>query len=120
MDKKQLGKYGENLAQKWLKDNGYKIIEINKTIILNSKKFAEIDILASKLINNQLRHFLIEVKTRRTFKYGSASLAITSQKLQRIYTLIESLDKFYPSLIPALIAIDIINSQPKITFSILY
>ena len=76
MDNKVIGKYGEEIAQDYLKNNGFKILETN----YRYSKIAEIDIIAYK--NNTI-HF-IEVKTRRSAKYGSPQEAITKCKLESI------------------------------------
>ena len=53
---KQLGNLGEDIAEKYLKKQGYKIIERN----FRYKGYGEIDIIAKK---NENYHF-VEVKTR--------------------------------------------------------
>ncbi|MBR2525950.1 YraN family protein, partial [bacterium] len=60
---KEKGKLGEDLACKFLEQNGYKIIDRNKTF----SKFCEIDIIA--LFKNTL--VFVEVKTRKNNKFGS-------------------------------------------------
>jgi len=56
-DKKDLGDLGEKIAEKFLKDKGYKILDKN----FRYSNFGELDIVASK--NNNVIFF--EVKTRK-------------------------------------------------------
>lgn len=71
-----VGKYGEELACKYLVKNGYKIIERNKRF----SKFSEIDIIA--LDKNIL--VFVEVKTRNSDICGHPFEAITKTKYQHI------------------------------------
>lgn len=71
----KLGKKGEGLAVKFLKKNGYRIIEQNyKTPI------GEIDIIAR---DGKTLVFL-EVKTRESIEYGLPFEAVNSAKRQKI------------------------------------
>lgn len=76
----QKGRIGENIAEKYLKKSGYKIIEKN----WHYSKNAEIDIIA---IDRDTLVF-VEVKTRSTLNFGHPFEAINSSKLQKIYTAI--------------------------------
>lgn len=69
------GKEGEDLAVQWLSDRDY-------TIIQRNWRYAqyEIDIIASK--GNKL-HF-VEVKTRKTKKYGPPDEEITRSKIRQM------------------------------------
>ena len=71
-----IGKKGEELAQEFLKKQGYKILETNK----HFSKFCEIDIIAED--KNTL--VFCEVKTRKTDICGSPFEAITKTKYQNI------------------------------------
>lgn len=71
-----IGKKGEELAQEFLKKQGYKILETNK----HFSKFCEIDIIAED--KNTL--VFCEVKTRKTDICGSPLEAITKSKYQNI------------------------------------
>ena len=71
-----LGKNGEEVAQKYLIKNGYKIVELNK----HFSRFCEIDIIA--LDKNTL--VFVEVKTRKTDICGHPFEAITKTKYQHI------------------------------------
>lgn len=76
MSKISVGKNGEEIAQKYLLEKGYKIIELNKRF----SRFCEIDIIA--LDNDTL--VFCEVKTRKTNVCGSPFEAITKAKYQNI------------------------------------
>lgn len=76
MNRRQtFGKAGEDLAARYLKKKGYKVLEQNYTCPLG-----EIDIIAR---DNKTIVF-VEVKTRRSISYGSARLAITPHKQRKI------------------------------------
>lgn len=75
MNKKELGKWGEKLATKYLKLKGYRIIENNY-----SCKLGEIDIIAEK--SNYL--VFIEVKTRRSENFGLPQAAVDYRKQEKI------------------------------------
>lgn len=68
----ETGKAGEQLAEKWLIEQGYKIINKNWK---HGK--LEIDIIATQ---NDILHFF-EVKTRRTNTYGYPEELVNRKKL---------------------------------------
>jgi putative endonuclease len=70
-----LGKVGEDLAVELLKKNGYKIIARN-----HKSPLGEIDIIAK----DKETICFVEVKTRRTDKFGSPLEAISSFKQRQI------------------------------------
>lgn len=71
------GKSGEKVAVKFLKQNGYKIIETNyKT------RLAEIDIIA---LDKKVLCF-IEVKTRKSDAFGTPAEAVDARKQKKIIT----------------------------------
>lgn len=72
----QIGKFGEDEAEKYLKQKGYKILERNF-----SCKRGEIDIIA--LDKSEI--VFIEIKSRLSLKFGLASEAVTKYKLKHIY-----------------------------------
>ena len=74
---RQLGLYGEDLACKYLQAKGYVILERN----FRCRRFGEIDIVASKA---GVLSF-IEVKTRRSSRYGKPAEAVTLAKQRKIY-----------------------------------
>lgn len=76
MPNKEKGKYGEDVAAKYLEKQGYKILERN----FRYSKYGEIDIIAIK----NLTIFAIEVKARSNNAFGEALEAITQKKLEKI------------------------------------
>ncbi len=73
---KNIGRLGENLAEQFLKNIGYKIIERN----FQSKK-GEIDIIA----RDKKEIVFIEVKTRTKLDYGNPAEAVNNIKKEHIY-----------------------------------
>ena len=71
----QLGKFGEKIAEKYLKSKGYKIIAKN----FYSRE-GEIDLICQK--NGIV--FFVEVKTRTNQNFGWPEEAVTDQKLEKI------------------------------------
>ena len=74
---RSLGRYGEDLACKYLQAKGYKILKRN----FRCRRFGEIDIVASKA---EVLSF-IEVKTRASLRYGMPAEAVTLAKQRKIY-----------------------------------
>lgn len=70
------GKVGEELAHKFLIQNGFQIIRLNYRF-----SRTEIDIIALK---DKVLHF-IEVKTRRNYNYGNPIEAVNQKKMKNIY-----------------------------------
>lgn len=89
MRQKSLGNLGENLALKYLKNNGYQIITRNF-----SSKFGEIDIIAKE--DSTL--VFIEVKTRFSQAFGLPEEAITPWKVKKIIKAGEYYKNFHPEL----------------------
>lgn len=75
MEKKELGKEGEELAVRFLKKTGYRILERNYVC-----KLGEIDIIAKE--KDTLT--FIEVKTRTSNLYGPPQLSVTSSKQMQL------------------------------------
>ena len=75
MDRQEIGKLGEKLATKFLKKNGYRIIEKNSHHSHN-----EIDIIAK----NKSYIVFVEVKTRKTSDFGYAYEAVDYRKQRKI------------------------------------
>lgn len=73
---RKIGQYGEDLACKFLTDNGYTIIERN----VHFSKFCEIDVIAK--FKNEL--VFVEVKTRKNSQSGSPFEAITKTKYNHL------------------------------------
>jgi putative endonuclease len=75
MDKKELGRIGEEVALRFLKKNGYRIVERNYVC-----KLGEIDIIAKE--KDTLA--FIEVKTRTSNLFGPPQLSVTSSKQMQL------------------------------------
>lgn len=75
MEKKRIGRLGEELAATLLEEQGYRIIVRNF-----SCKFGEIDIIARK----GRSIVFVEVKTRLSERYGSGREAVTETKRKHI------------------------------------
>lgn len=73
--KKLVGNKGENIAESYLKQKGYKIIQKNYRC-----RFGEIDIIAK---DNDTIVFA-EVRTRRNDNFGSPQDSITPAKIEKI------------------------------------
>ncbi len=72
---KEIGKYGEDAAAKYLKKKGYQIAARNY-----SCKFGEVDIIARQ----EDTLVFVEVKTRSTTLYGTPAEAVTYNKKRHI------------------------------------
>ena len=77
MDRRTIGKEGELLAIKYLKDNGYSIIETNYL-----KRTGEIDIIAMDPKHNE--YVFIEVKTRKNLNFGYPEESVDEEKMDKI------------------------------------
>jgi putative endonuclease len=75
MQKKELGRKGEAIALRFLKKNGYRVIQTNY-----SCKLGEVDIIAKE---KDVLVF-IEVKTRTSMIFGPPQLAVTSTKQHQL------------------------------------
>lgn len=75
MDKKTVGRLGEDFAARVLAANGYRILERNFRC-----KAGEIDLIASK----GGRLCFVEVKTRQTARFGTPAEAVDREKQRRI------------------------------------
>jgi putative endonuclease len=73
--KQKIGEKGESIAERHLKKKGYKILERNYRT-----KLGEIDIIAKE---NKTIVF-VEVKTRRSWQFGSPKGAVTPAKQRKI------------------------------------
>ena len=86
MNKKELGKLGEDIAASYLKRHGYEILERNFT-----NRIGEIDIIAR---NNNVLCF-IEVKTRADDRLGRPEEAISKTKQRKISQVVLSYLKMH-------------------------
>jgi putative endonuclease len=71
----KFGRNGENLAAWYLKKNGYKIVEQNYR-----NRMGEIDIIARE----KKTIVFVEVKSRRSIRYGNPKWAVTPKKQRKI------------------------------------
>ncbi len=101
MQKKLLGKRGEDLALKHLKNKGFKFIDRNY-----SCRFGEIDLIMKE--KNTL--VFVEVKTRFSRKYGRPEEAVTPYKLKSIITTAHHFLILNPKL-PKSLRIDVVAVQ---------
>ena len=76
MNNRQFGDVGEEIAVKFLQDNGYQIVARN----VHYSRFCELDIVAKR--NNML--VFVEVKTRKNNDFGSPLEAVTKSKYANI------------------------------------
>ena len=65
------GKAGESVSAKWLKEQGFEVLNVNWRY-----SYFEIDLVTKK---DDVIHF-IEVKTRRTLKYGFPEESVSKKK----------------------------------------
>ena len=89
MTSKATGVSGEKFAQRLLIKKGYKIIQNNF-----SCKIGEIDIIA--ILGDTL--IFVEVKTRKTSKFGLPQEAVNTHKLQKIAKVGEYYTLTHPNL----------------------
>ena len=82
MNSKELGKAGEEIAVKFLREKGFEIIERNYRY-----GHGEIDIIA-KDPDDDFTAF-VEVKTRQNLDYGEPEYAITKSKQKQIRKIAE-------------------------------
>ncbi len=75
IDRKELGKRGEEVALRFLKKNGYQILQKNYVC-----KMGEVDIIARE--KDTLA--FIEVKTRTTKAFGPPQLAVNASKQMQL------------------------------------
>jgi putative endonuclease len=75
LNKRRFGIIGEKIAQGFLVNKGYEILETN----FYTKK-GEIDIIAQK----DKCLIFVEVKTRTTFKFGTPAMAVNYNKKKHI------------------------------------
>lgn len=76
MNNVKTGAAGEDLARRYLEDNGYEILDTN----VKFSRFCELDIVAK--IKKTI--VFVEVKTRKTNTFGTPAEAITKTKYQNI------------------------------------
>ena len=77
MDRKKLGKNGEQLAESYLIEKGYQMLEKNYL-----KRVGEIDLIAFEPLKKEI--VFVEVKTRRNNNFGYPEEAVNGKKVQKI------------------------------------
>ena len=75
IDRKELGRRGEEVALRFLKENGYRILQRNYVC-----KLGEVDIIARE--KDTLA--FIEVKTRTSMTFGPPQLAVNASKQMQL------------------------------------
>lgn len=70
------GKFGEEIAKKFLESHGYKVLEQNYRT-----KFAEADLICQK----QGEKILVEVRTKKGELFGSPEESLTKRKLAKLW-----------------------------------
>lgn len=75
MEKKELGKKGEEIALQFLKKKGYRILQKNYVC-----KLGEIDLIAQE--KDTLT--FVEVKTRRSTTFGPPQMAVDQKKQEQL------------------------------------
>lgn len=93
-----VGERGEKIAEKFLKEKGYKILEKNF-----QNRFGEIDLVA----RNGDTLVFVEVKTRYTERFGKPEESVTPAKIRKII----KAGQFYRNLnsdLPDLERIDVV------------
>lgn len=80
-NKRDIGKEGEDIATKYLKEKGLEIIERN----FHFSNIGEIDIVAKE----QDQTVFVEVKSRLNLDYGEPEYAITPKKIKQIKKMAE-------------------------------
>lgn len=100
------GSFGEQLALQYFHQNGFTILHQNWR-----HSHWEVDIIASK---DSILHF-IEVKTRRTKKFGHPEEAVSKKKIQNLVNASEEYLYQYPKwkrLQFNILAITILKNEP--------
>lgn len=105
--RKQLGKSGEDLAERFLKRKGYKILGRNLRF-----KFGEIDILAKE--GEDI--VLVEVKTKTDEEFGRPEEEVDYFKKRKLWDLCRFLSQKYPgkNIRVDVIALKVGDREPKI------
>ena len=111
MNKRELGSEGERIAGNFLRNNGFNIIGKNWT-----SRWCEIDLIATK--DDTL--VFIEVKYRKSLKYGGGIEAIDSKKIKALvysaekYVSKNKLHKLKYRI--DVVVVDVIDGKEKITY----
>lgn len=105
--RKQLGASGEDLAEEYLVDKGYKILQRNLRL-----KVGEIDIL----VQNGKTIVIVEVKTKKFIRQGLPEEQVDYFKQKKLCLLARAICQQYPNqpIRIDVIAIDETDFEPKI------
>ena len=87
MNKKKVGRWGEEIAAAYLLKKGYSIIDRNFFT-----PEGEIDIIALHEEKEEQVLIFVEVKTRTSEKFGYPEEAVTSKKLNRM---LKAIDRYF-------------------------
>ncbi len=80
MSSLELGRIGEQLARAYLEGEGYRLVSANYR-----SPYGEIDIIAEDTSHSEPTLVFVEVKTRRTRRFGSPINAVTPRKQQNLW-----------------------------------
>ena len=83
------GIWGESLAAEYLENNGYSILERNART-----PYGEIDLVARQ----ESTTVFVEVKTRRSTRFGNPEESVTAAKRLHLLSAIESYLQLHPEL----------------------
>ena len=83
MNRRELGKQGEEMVEKYIVEKGYELLGRNYL-----KRSGEIDIIALDPSHGEI--VFIEVKTRRSKRFGFPEEAVTKTKLEKIQVTAEN------------------------------
>jgi len=103
---------GEEIAAGWLVKNGYRLVERNWRF-----RHWEVDIIAAR---DQFLHF-VEVKTRRSLRYGRPEESITRDKMTNLKNVAEEYQYQHPEwkyIQFDVLAITLVNDEVKEIFMI--
>ncbi len=98
MTRQNLGRLGEQLASRHLKNNGYRLLAKNF-----HSRFGEIDLIA---LDGPTLVF-VEVKTRWSQKFGSPEEAVTPRKIRRMIKAAYYFQLLHPEL-PESLRLDVV------------
>lgn len=82
MNIQRVGKIGEDIAVNYFKNNNYHVLARNIRF-----RFGEIDIMLEK--NGVL--IFVEVKTRRSNKYGAPFESVSSEKIRKMHLVVRKI-----------------------------
>jgi len=79
MNKREKGNFGEDMAERFLTSQNYRIIARN----FKAGRF-EVDVIAEDLYKHQI--VFVEVKLRKSTKFGLPEESVTNKKIDKIST----------------------------------